>query len=90
MFTGFPPELAKWSPTVIIITSSVIRAMRIGYNAELYAISACFYIPIIIFAIAQGDIQVVLRNIAYCVVCTVGAYRWRIPMEMEKEKELQS
>lgn len=62
-----------------------MRALRLGYNAELYIISACFYMPILTTALLEGDSKVALRNMAYAIVSVVGAYRWGIEEESIKE-----
>jgi len=69
-------DILVWFSTILLIICSVIRAFRVGYDTELYAASACFYVPIIVGSIFDHQLQIFLRNMAYLIIAMIGTHRW--------------
>ena len=79
-------ELILWLSVFVSVGTSIIRALNIGYQQQTYILSAIFQVPLIYHAYLNNSNQLIMLNVFYTLISSMGAYRWTFNEKQENKE----
>lgn len=70
-------DIITWLGILISISTSIVRAINIGYQKHTYVLSALSNIVLLYNAYNLGSSQLIILNIFHLTISVAGIYRWR-------------
>jgi len=68
-------DIISWVAIIISVSTSIVRAIDIGYQWHTYVLSSICNVLLIYNAYCLGSNQLIVLNIFYMLVSFVGIYR---------------
>ena len=65
-----------WLGTFISIITSIVRALNIGYQKEMYILSSLSCLPLIYNSYQMNSNQLIILNVFYLIIALMGVYKW--------------
>lgn len=68
-------DIISWIAIIISVSTSIVRAIDIGYQWHTYVLSSVSNVLLIYNAYCLGSSQLIVLNIFYMLISFVGIYR---------------